>query len=158
MTFRVEVVCLSDAGEQRCSVVEFERAELALETLGMSVAEGKAILHGVQDIMAGQQVIEDLKHKCACPTCGVRYQIKEAGTHTNQDCLRGGRGTKPEVGALPLPERRATDLPSGRYLVAGRAHGSRTPVPRDQMGLADSVREGGGLDERRAAGRRDNQS
>ena len=43
MTFRVEVVCLHDGGEQRCSVMEMERAELALETLGMSVAEGKAI-------------------------------------------------------------------------------------------------------------------
>jgi len=42
MTFRVEVVCLHDGGEQRCSVVEMERAELALESLGMSVAEGKA--------------------------------------------------------------------------------------------------------------------
>jgi hypothetical protein len=49
MTFRVEVVCLHDGGEQRCSVAELERAELALETFGMSVAEGKAILHGVQD-------------------------------------------------------------------------------------------------------------
>ena len=28
-----------------------ERAELALETLGMNVAEGKAMLHGVQDFM-----------------------------------------------------------------------------------------------------------
>ena len=47
-----------------------ERAELAQETLGMSVAEGKAILHGIQDFVAGQQVIEDLKCKRACPNCG----------------------------------------------------------------------------------------
>jgi hypothetical protein len=31
--FRVEVVCLQDGGEQRCSVAEIERAELALEIL-----------------------------------------------------------------------------------------------------------------------------
>jgi hypothetical protein len=80
MTFRVEVVCLSDGGEQRCSVVEMERAELALETLGMSVAEGKAVLHGVQDFMAGQQVIDDLNRKRVCPDCGCRYSSKEAGT------------------------------------------------------------------------------
>jgi hypothetical protein len=54
--FRVEIVCFHDGGEQRCSVVEMERAELALETLGMSVAKGKAILHGIQDFVAGQQV------------------------------------------------------------------------------------------------------
>ena len=82
MRFRVEVVCLSDDGEQRCSVMEIGRAELALETLGMSVAEGKAILHGVQDFMAGQQVIEDLKRKRVCPNCGRRYHSKYAGTHT----------------------------------------------------------------------------
>lgn len=51
MTFRVEVVCLDEGGEQRCSVAEMERGELALETLGMSIAEGKAILHGIQDIV-----------------------------------------------------------------------------------------------------------
>jgi hypothetical protein len=51
MRFRVEVVCLSDGGERRWSVVEMERDELGLETLGMSVAEGKALLHGVQDFM-----------------------------------------------------------------------------------------------------------
>ena len=82
MTFRVEVVCLHDGGEQRCSVLEIDRAELALETLGMSVAEGKAILHGIQDFVAAQQVIEDLQRKRACPNCGQRYHSKDAGTHT----------------------------------------------------------------------------
>ncbi len=46
MKFRVELVCLNDGGEQRCSVMELERAELAIETLGLSVAEGKTMLHG----------------------------------------------------------------------------------------------------------------
>jgi len=55
MTFRVEVVCLHEGGEQRCRVVELDRAELVLETLGMSVAEGKAILHGIQEFVAAQQ-------------------------------------------------------------------------------------------------------
>jgi hypothetical protein len=32
MTFRAEVVCLHEGGEQQCSVVEIEMAELALET------------------------------------------------------------------------------------------------------------------------------
>ena len=55
MKFRVEVVCLHEGGEQRCNVLEMERTELALETLGLSVAEGKAMLHGVQDFVATQQ-------------------------------------------------------------------------------------------------------
>jgi len=82
MTFRVEVVCLHEGGEQRCRVVELDRAELVLETLGMSVAEGKAILHGIQEFVAAQQVIEDLQCKRVCPACGRRYHSKDAGTHT----------------------------------------------------------------------------
>ena len=82
MRFRVEVVCLHEGGEPRCSVAELERVELTLETLGMSVAEGKAIFHGIQDFAAAQQVIEDLKRKRVCPTCGRRYHSKDAGTHT----------------------------------------------------------------------------
>lgn len=65
MKFRVEVVCLNDGGEQRCSVMEMERAELAMETLGLSVAEGKTMLHGVQDFVASQQALEDLNQRRA---------------------------------------------------------------------------------------------
>ena len=129
MRFRVEVVCLHHGGEQRCSVMEMERAELALETLGMSVAEGKAMLHGVQDFMATQQVIEDLKGKRVCPNCGQRYHSKDAGTHTvktSQDRVRSGGGAQPTVGALPLPDQRAADVPSKR----GVAARGRAPVPR----------------------------
>jgi hypothetical protein len=96
MKFRVEVVCLHDGGEQRCSVAEVERAELALETLGMSIAEGKAMLHGVQDFMAAQQVNEDLNRKRACPNCGQRYRSKDAGTHT----------VKTVFGAVEVPNPR----------------------------------------------------
>jgi len=121
MRFRVEVVCLHHGGEQRCSVMEMERAELALETLGMSVAEGKAMLHGVQDFMATQQVIEDLKGKRVCPNCGQRYHSKDAGTHTvktSQDRVRSGGGAQPTVGALPLSGRRPADVPSQRGVAA----------------------------------------
>lgn len=70
MKFRVEVICLHDGGEQRCSVMEMERAELAMDTLGLSVAEGKTMLHGVQNFVASQQVQEDLKRRRNCPACG----------------------------------------------------------------------------------------
>jgi hypothetical protein len=112
MTFRVEVVCLHDGGEQRCSVMEMERAELVLETLGMSVAEGKAMLHGVQDFMATQQVIEDLKHKRVCSACGQRYPSKEAGTHT----------VKTVFGAVEVPNPRWERCPC-------QAEGPRTFRP-----------------------------
>jgi hypothetical protein len=49
MKFRIQVVCVTDDGaEQTRQVMEFERQELAMETLGMSLLEGKALLQGVQ--------------------------------------------------------------------------------------------------------------
>ena len=81
MKFRVEVICVNDEGsEQRHDVMELERQKLAMETLGLSLAEGKAILSGVQDFVASQQVSEDLRRRRACPNCGQRYHSKEAGT------------------------------------------------------------------------------
>jgi hypothetical protein len=148
MRFRVEVVCLSDGGERRCSVVEMKRDELALETLGMSVAEGKALLHGVQDFVVGQQVTDDLQYRRVCPNCGQRYSSKTAGTHTLKTVFGAVEGAQPALGALPLPDRRAADIPSGGRLAAGCAHESGVAVPGDQVGLSDSVREDCGADER----------
>jgi len=85
MKFRVEVICVhADGAEQRCDVIEMERHQLAMETLGLSVADGKAILHGVQDFVTAQQVDEDLQRRRKCPDCGERHQIKEGETHTVQ--------------------------------------------------------------------------
>ena len=121
MTFRVEVVCLHDGGEQRCSVMEMERAELALETLGMSVAEGKAMLHGVQDFMATQQVIEDLKHKRVCSACGQRYPSKEAGTHTVKTVFGAVEVPNPRWERCPCQaEGPRTFRPSAAWLQAAR--------------------------------------
>ena len=79
MKFRVEVICSDEEGvEQRCDVLEMERKQLAMETLGLSLADGKAILQGVQDFVTAQQVTEDLRRRRHCPNCGERYQSKEA--------------------------------------------------------------------------------
>ena len=83
MKFRVEVICVNEGGaEERREVMEMERRELAMETLGLSLAEGKAILRGVQDLVASQQISEDLQRRRSCPKCGQRYHSKEAGTST----------------------------------------------------------------------------
>jgi hypothetical protein len=82
MKFRMEVICLHDGGEQCCSVMEIERAELAMDTLGLSVAEGKRMLQGVQDFVVAQQAREDLKGRRNCLACGQQYHSKDAGTHT----------------------------------------------------------------------------
>jgi len=83
MKFRVEVICVNDEGaEQRRDVMEMKRDELAMETLGLSLAEGKALLQGVQDFVASQQIREDLQHRRSCPACGQRYPSKQVATST----------------------------------------------------------------------------
>ncbi len=81
MKFRVQMVCVTDDGiEQTQQVLEFERRELAMETLGMSLLEGKALLHGAQEFVSDQQTAEFLKQSRSCPNCGKRRRAKENGS------------------------------------------------------------------------------
>ena len=55
MKFRIQVLRVAvDGAERMKEVMEFERQELAMETLGMSLGEGKAVLKGVQEFVAEQ--------------------------------------------------------------------------------------------------------
>jgi hypothetical protein len=64
MKVRAEVVCLNAAGdERRRQVLTIERRELAMETLGMNLTEGKALLAGVQDFVVTQQAREELEQR-----------------------------------------------------------------------------------------------
>ena len=80
MKFRVEVVCISDAGqEHRSDVLEMERRQLAMETLGLNLSESKAMLESVQDFVVARQTAEDLVQRRHCPDCGNRYASKGGG-------------------------------------------------------------------------------
>lgn len=81
MSIRVELVCVgADGVEQRRDVLTMERAELAMETLGMSLKESKALLEGVQELMVAHQVNEYLDQHRQCPQCGKRFASKDAGS------------------------------------------------------------------------------
>jgi len=81
MNIRVEVVYSdADSNEQRREVLTIERQQLAMETLGMSVSEGKALLAGVQDFVITQQAQEYLEQQRACPACGRRQTNKDSGS------------------------------------------------------------------------------
>ncbi len=81
MNVRVEVVCITAEGtEQRSNVMAIERTELAMETLGMSLQEGKALLEGVQDWVVAHQANENLEQQRGCPHCGRRHTSKDAGS------------------------------------------------------------------------------
>src|SRR5215467_13458039 len=80
MKFRVEVVCISDAGqEHRNDVVEIERHQVAMETLGLNLCESKAMLESVQDFMIARQTAGDLEQRRYCRNCGDRYTAKGGG-------------------------------------------------------------------------------
>ena len=80
MKIRVEVVCISDTGqEQRSDPLEMERRQLAMETLGLNLCESKAILESVQDFVVAQQTAEDLERRRCCPNCRDRYTAKSGG-------------------------------------------------------------------------------
>ena len=56
-----------------------ERQELAMESLGMSLAESKALLEGVQDSMIAFQVSDELEQRRACHDCCQRHTAKDSG-------------------------------------------------------------------------------
>jgi hypothetical protein len=81
MSVRVEVVCVNpDGSEQRREVLTFEARELAMETLGMNLSEGKALLAAVQDFVVAQQVYEYLEQRRVCPNCRGLYTSKDSGS------------------------------------------------------------------------------
>jgi hypothetical protein len=155
MKFRVEVVCLNNDGEQRCSVMEMERADLAIETLGLSVAEGKTVLRGVQDFVASQQALEDP----AARLSGLRAAVPEQDRRDphRQDGVWAGGGAESTVEPLLLPERRAADVPAHGRLAA-RADQSGVLYLETKWASLIPFREGDGSVERSAAGGRDDES
>ena len=81
MKFRIQVLRVADDGAERMKeVMEFERQELAMETLGMSLAEGKAVLKGVQEFVAEQQAAEFLQRERTCRHCARHLSSKGAGS------------------------------------------------------------------------------
>ena len=154
MKFRVQVVCVQDDGSERCcDVMELERQQLVRETLGLSMAEGKAILHGVQEFVTAQQAAEDLQRRRQCSHCGERYQSEEAGMHPVNTVF----------GPVAVPHSRwhrcacQTEGPKTLPAYSGLAERADQPgvaVSGNQVGFVDSFREGGRSIERSIAGRR----
>jgi hypothetical protein len=78
---RLEMVCTGPDGvELRKAVLTIERQELAMETLGLTLAEGKVLLQGVQDFLIEQQVADNLEQHRTCSSCGQRHISKDGGT------------------------------------------------------------------------------
>src|SRR5258708_12754573 len=119
MKVRVEVVCLNaDGDEQRRQVLTIERRELAMETLGMNLTEGKALLADVQDFVVAQQVREDLEQRRACPHCRRRYTSKDSGSTPVSTAFGRVEGPHPRSTRSPPQPHRSHPSPPTRT----RAH------------------------------------
>jgi hypothetical protein len=82
MKLKVQVCIEQDgAGEPVVTDVAcFERAELSPATLGLTLAEGKSLLAGVQQALVTAQAAAHVETHRHCPHCGVEYRLK--GQHT----------------------------------------------------------------------------
>ena len=82
MRLTVQVVIESDVGEREVveEVVTLARGALRVEELGLTIAEAKAMLQGVQQALVTHQAAEARAAHAHCPDCGRRRGQK--GQHT----------------------------------------------------------------------------
>jgi hypothetical protein len=72
MQVKVEVVTITDDGQETTREVAcLERDDLTPATLGLSLAEGKALLKAVQEVVVEWQMDGDLRQRRHCPQCGI---------------------------------------------------------------------------------------
>jgi len=110
-----------DGSEPRREVVAIERRELRMETLGLTVAEGKALLAGVQDFVVAQTT----GTASAGATAG--WSAWRAATHQQSRWHGAGQhgvwlsqGAPSAMASLPLSKRRPEDLPPMSSWLKGR--------------------------------------
>lgn len=78
MNFRIEVICVADDGtEQRREILTVAKEQLTMETLGLTLAEGKALVATVQTYVVAQQVATYLEQQRLCRSCGKLHLSKE---------------------------------------------------------------------------------
>jgi hypothetical protein len=71
VNWKIQVVVIDEDGSQETREIHsIERKDLKPETLGLTLAEGKAILKDIQQIVVQQQVSSGLAPCRQCPDCG----------------------------------------------------------------------------------------
>jgi hypothetical protein len=79
MNFRLELICVKEDGtEERREVLTIAKEQLAMETLGLTLAEGKALLSAVQACVVEEQAQAYLAQHRTCAACGKPHRSKES--------------------------------------------------------------------------------
>jgi hypothetical protein len=78
MKVRIQVIVESDQGEIQCveDVAQFERGALQPDTLGLTLAEAKVLLQGVQRTIVAEQTTTYLEAHRPCPACQAPRRCK----------------------------------------------------------------------------------
>jgi len=78
--FRLQLVVVNASGHEHVQeVARIERDEVAVETLGLTLAEGKLMLKRIQEGVIQEQIQDALLRQCHCPECGKARHSK--GNH-----------------------------------------------------------------------------
>src|SRR5262249_26634789 len=81
MKFKIQVVTVFDDGrEENREIASLERDDLQPETLGLTLAESKAILKDIREVVVERQATDFLASQRCCPDCGRVRNLK--GYHT----------------------------------------------------------------------------
>ena len=71
MTFQIRVVAIADSGQEQVhDIMSLQRTELKMETLGLTLADGKAILSAIQRVVVEQQTADCVAAHRQCSDCG----------------------------------------------------------------------------------------
>ncbi len=89
MNYRIDVTRIDDTGtEESCALMSLSKEPVAMETVGLTLAESKALLHDLQVYLVDQQASAYLMQHRTCSECGHRYTSKGHG-HTSVNTMFG---------------------------------------------------------------------
>jgi len=71
MRCTVQVTLETETGTQVTEIACLQREAAAVEALGLTLAEGKALLAGLQEVLVAEQAAEYLATRHTCPQCGT---------------------------------------------------------------------------------------
>jgi hypothetical protein len=113
MKFRLQLIAVSDTGQEQVQdVAQFERQGVAIETLGLTLADGKLILKKVQEEMIQEQINDALLRLRYCPDCGKARQGRGHHGVTVRTVFGNVKLQSPRLGHCPCqPQAEKTFSP-----------------------------------------------
>src|SRR5690242_3042635 len=77
MTFQIRAVAIADNGQEQVhEITSLQGTELKMETLGLTLAEGKAILSEIQRVVVEAQTVHCVAAHRQCSDCGQPRRSK----------------------------------------------------------------------------------